>query len=82
MAQHRGPRRQVDADAQRVRDGVLAHRREQLRQLRRELRKIEVTVGIDEHGMGYRQSGCRARKRPPESRDLRGSLTGAGQSDH
>ena len=46
---HCGHAGKFDADAQRVRDRVLAHRVEQRRQVGRELREIEVTVGVDEH---------------------------------
>jgi hypothetical protein len=43
-----------------MRDLVVAHRIEERRQLRGKLRKIEVTVGIDEHrwqGSGVRNQG-------------------------
>jgi len=40
-----------------VRDAVLAHRCEELRQVRGELREIEVAVGVDEHR--YQRSGIR-----------------------
>src|SRR5450755_4066209 len=42
--------RQIDADAKRVGHTVPGHRVEQLRQLVRELREIDVTVRIDKHG--------------------------------
>jgi len=76
----RGPRRKLDADAQRMRDLVLPHRIEERRQLGGELREIEVTVGIDEHRCQVSEVSCQltvaaeftwAADRPP----LRQSLT-------
>ena len=46
---HRGPSRQVHADAQRVRDARRGHRVEQRRQLGGELGEIEMAMGIDVH---------------------------------
>lgn len=44
---------EIDADADGVADAVLAHRFEQLRQILGEIRKIEMTVAIDQHGYDY-----------------------------
>src|SRR5204863_7519923 len=48
---HARPGVHLDADAKRMRHGVRAHCLQHLRQLVGELRKIEMTVGIDEHGI-------------------------------
>jgi hypothetical protein len=61
---HCRPRVHLDADAQRVRDAVLAHRVEHLRQVVAQFREIEVTVRIDEHcqGSGIRHQGSAKRR--------------------
>ena len=47
-----------DRDAQRVRDAVLRHVRERARDICRELRKIEMTVRIDERRHAAAAGGC------------------------
>ena len=46
---HGVPAAHFDGDAERVRDVVVAHRVEHLRQLVAELWKIEMAMRIDEH---------------------------------
>jgi len=54
---HAGQLRQIDADAECVRDAVPGHRGEHIGKLARELGKIDVTVGVDEHGTRAERSG-------------------------
>ena len=55
---HARPGVHLDADAKRMRHGVRAHCLQHLRQLVGELRKIEMTVGIDEHGIARKSGPC------------------------
>jgi hypothetical protein len=48
--QHVGKRSKIDADRERVRNAVRGHRVEHRRQLPCQLGKIQMTMGIDEHG--------------------------------
>ena len=56
--EHRRQLGQVDTDAKCVRHAARHHRLEHGGQIGRELRKVQMAMGIDEHGIGFSKLGA------------------------